>query len=186
MEAKRIAVLVGSLRRESLNRKTARALVEVAPDTLEPEVVEIGGLPLYDQDLDESPAGAPAAWTDFRERLRGFDGFLFVTPEHNRGVPAALKNAVDVGSRPFAQSVWKDKPGAVVSVSTGSIGGFGSNHHLRQSLASVGVPVMPQPEAYIGNAAGLFDGEGALSDDSTRKFLARFMSAFARWVNANS
>jgi len=181
---KKIAVLVGSLRKESLNRKMANALKELAPETLQLEIVEIGGLPLYNQDYDDE--GKPLAeWIEFRKRLRSFDGVLFVTPEYNRSVPAVLKNAIDVGSRPYGQSVWAGKPGAVVSVSPGNLGGFGANHHLRQSLVFLDVPAMHQPEAYIGNAARLFDASGNMADDATRDFLKGFMKAFAVWVERN-
>jgi chromate reductase len=177
--SKRIAVIVGSLRRDSFSRKTARALIELAPESLTLEILEIGALPLYDQDLEEAP---PAAWVEFRNTLRAFDGVLFVTPEYNRGVPGVLKNAVDVGSRPKGQNAWAGKPGAVVSVTTGALGAFGANHHLRQSLVYIDVPAMPQPEAYIGGAAGLFDDTGRLADGGTRASLRSFITAFAAWV----
>ena len=183
MARKRIAVIVGSLRKESLNRKMAKAMMKLAPDSLGLEIIEIGGLPLYDQDLEDNP---PAAWTEFRERLKKFDGVLFVTPEYNRSIPGALKNAIDVGSRPYGKNRWSGKPGAVVSVSPGAIGGFGANHHLRQSLVFINVPAMPQPEAYIGNAANLFDDGGDLTNDSTREFAAKFMQDFAAWVATNT
>lgn len=138
-----VAVIVGSLRKDSINRYLSHALIEVAPASLNLDIVEIGQMPIYNQDDDASP---PAAWTAFRERIKSADAVLFVTPEHNRSVPAALKNAVDVGSRPYGESVWRDKPGAVVSASPGAIGGFGANHHLRQSLVFLNVPAMPQPE----------------------------------------
>ncbi len=144
-----VAVIVGSLRKDSINRKVARALMELAPKGLTLSMAEIGQLPIYNQDGDDNP---PAEWTAFRERIRAVDAVLFVTPEHNRSVPAALKNAIDVGSRPYGKSVWSGKPGAVVSASPGAIGGFGANHHLRQSLVFLNVPAMPQPEAYIGGA----------------------------------
>lgn len=179
MTQKKIAVIVGSLRKESFNRKMAKALMKLSPDSLNPEFVEIGGLPLYNQDLDDNP---PAAWTEFRKRIRTFHGVLFVTPEYNRSVPGVLKNAIDVGSRPYGKSVWDGKPGAVVSVSPGAIGGFGSNHHLRQSMVFLNVPMMQQPEAYIGNAASLFDENGKLVNDSTREHAKKFMNAFAEWV----
>lgn len=182
MTRKSIAVLVGSLRKESFNRKTAKALAELAPESLKLEIVEIGGLPLYDEDLDNS--NPPAAWIEFRERLLKFDGVLFVTPEYNRSVPAALKNAIDVGSRPYGKSVWDGKPGAVMSVSPGAIGGFGANHHLRQSLVFLNVPTMQQPEAYIGNAGSLFDESGNLAN-SAREFLTKYIHAFAAWVETN-
>ena len=183
--AKKIAVIVGSLRKESYNRKMAKALTALAPESLKLEIVEIGGLPLYDQDLDDE-GRPPAAWTAFREQLKPFDGVLFVTPEYNRSVPGALKNAIDVGSRPYGQSVWAGKPGAVMTVSPGAIGGFGANHHLRQSLVFLDVPAMHQPEAYIGGAAQLFDANGNIANDSTRGFLKNFMNAFAAWVEKNS
>ena len=183
--AKKIAVIVGSLRKESYNRKMAKVLAALAPESLKLEIVEIGGLPLYDQDLDDE-GRPPAAWTAFREQLKPFDGVLFVTPEYNRSVPGALKNAIDVGSRPYGQSVWAGKPGAVMTVSPGAIGGFGANHHLRQSLVFLDVPAMHQPEAYIGGAAQLFDANGNIANDSTRGFLKNFMNAFAAWVEKNS
>jgi chromate reductase len=179
----KIAVMVGSLRKESFNRKMARALAALAPESLKLEIIEIGGLPIYNQDFDDDP---PAAWIEFRKRLLEFDGFLFVTPEYNRSIPGVLKNAIDVGSRPYGKSVWNGKPGAVMTVSPGAIGGFGANHHLRQSLVFLNVPTMQQPEAYIGNAANLFDGSGNLSNDSTREFAAKYMHAFAAWVETNT
>jgi chromate reductase len=178
-----VAVLVGSLRRESLSRKMARALAALAPPSLKAQIVEIGALPLYNEDEDANP---PAAWTAFRDRIRAADAVLFVTPEYNRSVPGALKNALDVGSRPYGKSAWSGKPGAVVSTSPGAIGAFGANHHLRQSLVFLNVPTMQQPEAYIGGVDKLFDAAGALTNDSTRGFLQAFMLAFATWVLANA
>lgn len=179
MKQTKIAVFVGSLRRESFSRKMAKALMKLAPDSLNLEIVEFGGLPLYNQDLEDNP---PAAWIEFRERLRKFDGVLFVTPEYNRSVPGGLKNAIDVGSRPYGESAWDGKPGAVVSVSPGAIGGFGANHHLRQSLVFLNMPALQQPEAYIGNAANLFDDKNNLVNESTREFVVKFMHAFTAWV----
>ena len=182
---KKIAVFVGSLRKESFNRKMAKVLTTLAPESLMLEIIEIGGLPLYDQDLDDE-GSPPAAWTAFREKIKPFDGILFVTPEYNRSVPGVLKNAIDVGSRPYGQSVWAGKPGAVMTVSPGAIGGFGANHHLRQSLVFLDVPAMQQPEAYIGGAGQLFDANGNVTNDSTRRFLKNFMDAFEAWVERNS
>lgn len=182
MEPKKIAVIVGSLRKESFSRKMALNLIELAPPALKFEILEIGQLPLYNQDLDEAGATPPAAWTEFRGRLKAFDGVLFVTPEYNRSVPGVLKNAIDVGSRPYGQSAWEGKPGGVVSVSPGHMGAFGANHHLRQSLVFLNIPVLQQPEAYIGGAAKLFDDKGKIANDSTRDFAAKFMRAFADWV----
>ena len=178
-----IAVFVGSLRKESLNRKLAKALAELAPSSLKLEIVEIGRLPLYNQDFDEDPS---LVYVEFRARVRAADGVLFVTPEYNRSVPGALKNALDVASRPYGQSAWNGKPGAVISASPGAIGGFGANHHLRQSLVFLNVPAMQQPEAYIGGADKLFDASGKLANDGTRKFLQQFIEAFANWIAINT
>ncbi len=179
-----VAVIVGSLRKASFSRKIALALETLAPDELKLDIIEIGDLPLYNQDLDED-AAPPAAWTAFREKVAPYTAVLFVTPEYNRSVPGALKNALDVGSRPYGHSVWSGKPGAVVSVSPGAISGFGANHHLRQSLVFLDVPTLQQPEAYIGHVNTLLDEDGKLINEGTEKFLADFMTAFARWITAN-
>lgn len=176
----KVAVIVGSLRRASVNRKAAEAVARLAPDDLEFEFVEIGDLPLYDEDVEA--AGAPGPWTRFREQISVADGVLFVTPEYNRSVPGALKNAIDVGSRPYGQSAFAKKPTAVMSVSPGGIGGFGANHHLRQSLVFLDMPVLQQPEAYIGGGWDLFDEQGAFKNDDTRAFFKKFADAFAAWV----
>ncbi|MDD1974781.1 MULTISPECIES: NADPH-dependent FMN reductase [Pseudomonas] len=173
-----VAVVVGSLRKESFNRKVALALSQLAPANLRLKIVEIGDLPLYNEDIDVDP---PAAYKAFREQIRSSDAVLFVTPEYNRSVPGVLKNAIDVGSRPYGQSAWSGKPGAVISVSPGAVGGFGANHHLRQSLVFLDVPCMQQPEAYIGGAASLFDDDGKLSE-KTRPFLQTFIDKYAVWV----
>ncbi|MGZ3695469.1 MAG: NADPH-dependent FMN reductase [Bdellovibrionota bacterium] len=179
MAQKNIAVIVGSLRKDSFNRKMANNLLKLAPETLKLEIIEIGQLPNYNQDLDEDP---PRVWTDFRQKLKTFDGVIFVTPEYNRSVPGVLKNAIDVGSRPYGQNMWDGKAGAVISVSPGAVGGFGANHHLRQSLVFLNVPTMQQPEAYIGGAANLFNDKGEISNDSTREFVRKFIKAFADWA----
>lgn len=179
-----VAVIVGSLRKESFARKIARALAEVAPPSLKLESVDIGELPLYNQDLD--PASPPAPWRAFRDRIRRSDAVLFVTPEYNRSVPGVLKNAIDVGSRPYGQSAWSGKPGAVMSVSPGPTGGFGANHHLRQSLVFLDVPVMQQPEAYVGGVAKLLDGEGKVNDERTRELLRKFAETFAAWIETTA
>jgi len=175
-----IAVIVGSLREASLSRKTALALAKLAPAGVDLRIVEIGDLPLYDEDAEA--AGPPEAWTRFRQEVGASDAVLFVTPEYNRSVPGALKNAIDVGSRPYGSSAWSGKPAAIVSLSPGALGGFGANHHLRQSLVFLDMPVLQQPEAYIGGAATLFDEDGELVIESTRGFLASFMQAFASWI----
>jgi chromate reductase len=177
---RKVAVIVGSLRKGSYNRLMARAAAEVAPQSLELEIVEIGQLALYNEDDDHG--NPPAAWAAFRKQVHSADAVLFLTPEYNRSVPGVLKNAIDVGSRPYGQSAWSGKPGAVISVSPGAIGGFGANHHLRQSLVFLDVPVVQQPEAYIGGAAQLFDESGKLKNDGTREFLKKFMESFAAWI----
>lgn len=181
-QTRNVAVLVGSLRKDSFNRKMAHALASLAPASLKLEIVEIGDLPHYNQDLDQAPL---ASWVAFRGRVNAASAVLFVTPEYNRSVPGVLKNAIDIGSRPYGHSVWSGKPGAVISVSPGAIGGFGANHHLRQSLVFLNVPTMPQPEAYIGGASDLFDGDGKVKSDATRDFLQKFIDAYAAWVEAN-
>ena len=177
-----VAVLVGSLRKESYNRKIANALVEIAPD-LTFEFVEIGDLPFYNEDRET--ATPPATWTRFREQIAASDGVLLVSPEYNRGVPAALKNAIDVGSRPWGKSIWGGKPVAIISSSQGAQGGFGANHHLRPAFVFAGAPVLPH-EAYIGFTPSLFDEAGKLTKDDTRKFLADFAAKFAAFIEKNA
>lgn len=177
---KNVAVLIGSLRKDSLNRKLANALIATAPASLALEEAAIRDLPLYNSDLDD--ANLPAAWTAFRQQVKAADAVLFVTPEYNRSVPGSLKNAIDVGSRPYGRSVWGGKPGAVITVSPGAIGGFGANHHLRQSFVFLDVLALQQPEAYIGNAGKLFAEDGGIAVPETRDFLAKYLDAFAKWI----
>lgn len=179
MKPKRIGILVGSLRKESFNRKMAKSFSEMAPFSIKGEIIEIGDLTIYNQDFDADP---PRSWVIFREQITSCDGILFFTPEYNRSVSGVLKNAIDIGSRPYGKSVWNGKPAAVVSVSIGGLGGFGANHHLRQSLVYLNVPTMPTPETYFGNAEKLFDKEGHLIDPSTREYANKFMLAFDAWV----
>jgi chromate reductase len=176
---RKVAVIVGSIRKASFSRKLAMALAGLAPDSLKLEIVEIGDLHLYSEDAE---ADVPAAWRDFRAAVKAADAVLFVTPEYNRSVPGVLKNAIDVGSRPYGQSVWSGKPGAVVSNSPGAMGGFGANHHLRQSLVFLDVPVLQQPEAYVGGVSKLFDEQGGIAVEGTRTFLTGFMTTFAAWI----
>jgi chromate reductase len=176
----KVAVVVGSLRKESINRKAARALMKLAPDNLAMEIVEIGDLPLYDEDVEA--AGAPEAWTRFRGQIASSDAVLFVTPEYNRSVPGGLKNAIDVGSRPYGQSAWAGKPAAIMTVSPGAVGGFGANHHLRQSLVFLDMPILQQPEAYVGDGFHLFGDDGAIVKEGTENFFQKFIDAFAEWI----
>src|SRR6202140_3700389 len=174
-----VCVLVGSLRKASLNRMLANELISLAPSSMKLDIVEIGQLPLYNEDLET--AAPPAPWTAFRQRIKAADAVLFVTPEYNRSVPAVLKNALDVGSRPYGSSVWDRKPGAIVSGSPGGIGSFRATHHVRQSLVFLNVPTIQQPEAYLGHVDKLFDEHGKFVSDDTEKFLQQFMQAFANW-----
>jgi chromate reductase, NAD(P)H dehydrogenase (quinone) len=177
---RKIAVVVGSLRNASNSLRLANAIAAEAPRNLSFEIVEIGDLPFYNQDLETT--SPPAAWTRFRNQVNSADAVLFVTPEYNRSVPAVLKNAIDVGSRPYGASAWAGKPAAVVSSSVGPISGFGANHHLRQSLAFLDMPTLQQPEMYLGSVGDWFDGEGAIKNAETRAFLAKFVEKFANWI----
>jgi chromate reductase len=179
----KVAVFVGSLRKDSLSRKYAAELARLAPPSLRFTTVEIGNLPYYDPDADNE--NAPKSWQHLRRQINDVDAVLFVTPEYNRSIPAALKNALDVASRPYGQGAWNGKPGLVVSVSPGGMGGYGAAQHLRQILSVVNVPVMAQPEAYIGNADKLLGLDGTVNNDATRKFLELVLAKFAAWIAAN-
>ena len=176
---KKITVLFGSLRKESFNRKIAMELIRLAPKSLNMELVEIGDLPFYNEDLEENP---PKQWTDFRETIKNSDGVLFVSPEYNRTIPAVLKNAIDVASRPGGKSVWKGKPGSVVTASPSGIGGFGANHNIRQAVVFLDVPMMQQPEMYLGKVHELFQEDGKTVIERTEKFLKTYIDAYANWV----
>ena len=173
------AIVVGSLRAGSFSRKVAKALIAHAPRSLACRIVEIGEMPLYNEDLE---GDAPASWTRFRDEIRDVDAILFVTPEYNRSIPACLKNAVDVGSRPSGKSVFDGMPAGVVSVTPYKLGAFGANHALRQTFVFLNMPVMQQPEAYISNAGDLFADDGKLKSEDTDKFLRTFMDKFAAWI----
>jgi chromate reductase len=181
MDTTKVAVLVGSLRKDSLSLKLAKAVVQLAPASLEFEFIGVGELPHYNADEDDG-GHLPVASARFREQLRGCGAALFVTPEYNRSVPGVLKNAIDVGSRPSGKSVWDKKPAAIISVSPGAVGAFGANHHLRQSLVFLNMPTLQQPEAYVGHADTLFDASGQLTNESTRSFLQTFVTAFETWI----
>lgn len=176
----KIAILVGSLREGSINRKVARSICALRGDHLDCSMVEIGDLPLFNQDLEKTP---PPEWVRFKERIVAADGILFCTPEYNRGVPGVLKNAIDVGSRPYGKSAWDQKPAAIVSASPGSIGGFGANHQLRQACVFLNMPVMQQPEAYLGHVSDdSFDADGCLKDGPLKEVITKLAYAFHDWV----
>ena len=174
----RVALIVGSLREGSYSRAVAMAVKDLAAPGLDLIPIEIGDLPRYNPDLE---AAVPAPWARFRQAVEETTAVLFVTPEYNRSIPGALKNALDVGSRPYGHSVWQAKPAAIVSVSPGAIGAFGANHHLRQPLVFLNMPTMQQPEAYIGNVEALLE-DGVLKNGGTRDFLKTFAEAFADWI----
>jgi chromate reductase len=176
----KIAILVGSLREGSINRKIARSICALRNDNLDCSMIEIGDLPLYNSDLDENP---PAQWTRFRDQVGSADGVLFVSPEYNRGIPGVLKNAIDVGSRPYGKSVFDKKPAAIVTASPGSIGGFGSNHQIRQAAVFLNMPVMQQPEAYLGHVSDdAFDDSGCLKEGPLKGLVTVLAHAFSGWV----
>ena len=175
----KVGYFVGSLSSKSINRELSKVLIRLAPDDLEFSEIPIRNLPLYSPDYD---ASYPPEAVALKEAIHGSQAILFVTPEYNRSVPGLLKNAIDVGSRPYGKSAWEGKPAAVVSVSPGVIGAFGANQALRQSFVFLNMPALQQPEAYIGGAAKLFDDKGELISDSTREFLGKFLQAFAQWI----
>jgi chromate reductase len=180
MPKHKIAIVVGSLRKESINRKVAKSICAFS-DTLDCSIIEIGDLPLYNQDHEASPTEAV---TRFRQQIAAADGVLFCTPEFNRGLPGALKNAIDVGSRPYGSSVWDKKPCAIVTASPSGIGGFGANHQLRQSCVFLNMPVMQQPEAYLGRVMDdSFDEAGRLKEGPLKDMVMQLAGAFAGWVD---
>lgn len=181
MPRHKVAIVVGSLRKDSINRHIARSICTFSSDKLDCAIVEIGNLPLYNQDTDAAP---PEEYVRFRNEIAAADGVLFCTPEYNRGVPGVLKNAIDIGSRPYGQSVWDKKPAAIVSATPGSIGGFGANHQLRQACVFLNMPVMQQPEAYLGHVTpDKFDTEGCLKDGPLKDLVSNLANAFTGWVD---
>jgi chromate reductase len=181
MMSKKIAVVVGSVRRDSINLKLSKALAGAAPDDLDLVWIPIDRLPVYNQDLDKE---LPEAVRQFKGDISACDGILFVTPEHNRSIPAALKNALDWGSRPYGQNVWAGKRAAVAGASISAIGTAVAQSHLRGVLAYLNVPTLPQPEIYLHFVPDLIDGEGTVAKEDTRTFLRGFMEKFAAWLSA--
>ncbi len=174
-----IALVVGSIRKESMTRKIADAICEIASPRMTFTRIEIANVPPFNQDLEAKP---PREWLALRGAVAATEGVLFATPEYNRSIPGVMKNAIDVGSRPYGKSVWAGKPAAVISQSGGAIGGFGANHHLRQVLAYLDMPTLAQPEMYLGNSAKLWDDNGELVA-STRELFQKFVTAFSTWVD---
>lgn len=179
----RVAVIVGSLRRQSWSRKLADEIIRRSQGKLTCQVLEIGELALYNEDLDERP---PGNWQLFREGIDAADAVLFVTPEYNRSIPGALKNALDVGSRPGGHNHWAGKPAAVVSQTPYKLGAFGANHALRQTFAFLDMPVLQQPEMYIGGIGEKFAAAGKLTDAELGKLLDNFIEKFGFWIARTS
>jgi len=177
--SRKIAVLVGSLRKESFSRKIARNVEALAPKSLTFEEIDISKVGHYNQDLDGNP---PAEWVELRDKIKSSDAVLFVTPEYNRSVPGVLKNAIDIASRPYGHSAFNGKPAAVISNSPGNIGGFGAHHHLRQTLAFLNMPTLQQPEMYLSGVGSWFNDAGVIEKEETRQFLAQFGQTFADWI----
>lgn len=175
--SKKIGIIAGSLRKASFSKKIAAAVVDMAPDGFDFEIINIGDLPVYNQDFDDE-GDVPEAYTIFREKMATVDGVIFITPEYNRSVPGVLKNAIDVGSRPYGKSVWSRKPAAIFSNSPGNLAAFGANHHLRQSLVFLDMPVMQQPEVYLAKIGEAIDEGGKLKDGKTREFLQTAVTAY--------
>jgi chromate reductase len=177
--ARNIAVIVGSTRNESINRKLAKALVKLAPRDFEFEFVRINDLPVFNQDHDQNP---PEQVMRVKAQIAKANAFLFVTPEHNRSTPAALKNVLDWVSRPYGKSLWPGKPAGLVGASLGPVGTAVAQAHLRSVLGYLDVPTLPQPEVYLQFTAGLIDDDGNISNDGTRTFLQTYVDRYAAWI----
>ncbi|BDH61807.1 ACP phosphodiesterase [Lysinibacillus sp. PLM2] len=178
----KIALISGSLRKESVSTKIAKNVGELFPTGYETEFLEIGQLPLFNEDYEQE-GNTPEEYIAFRNKLREVDAVLFVTPEYNRSFSGALKNALDVGSRPYGQSAWNGKPAAVISQSPGNLSGFGANHHLRQVLVFLNMPTVLQPEVYLANSFELFDEDGKFNNQGTIDFLQTFVNTFVDLIN---
>jgi chromate reductase, NAD(P)H dehydrogenase (quinone) len=176
-----VGVIVGSLRKGAYTRLLADAVAEIKPPSWTLSDIAIGALPLYNQDLET--ASAPPAWTVFRSQVSRTDAVLFITPEYNRGMPGALKNALDVGSRPWGASVWNAKPTAVISLTPGPLGAMAAHQQLRHTLSVLNSPTLPGPEMYLHTAAGLFDDAGKLHNTEAREIIKAFLAAFETWIN---
>ena len=177
----KVGIFVGSLRKGSYSRQIAEHVATLFPDEIQIEFVETENLPFYNPDFDDENR-VPTSYTAFRNTMKEIDAVLFVTPEYNRSYPAVLKNALDVGSRPYGQSIWDGKPAAIISQSPGNISGFGANHHLRQPFVFLNMPTLQQPEAYIGHSAELLEN-GKIKDSGTVEFLQTFVNAFVDFIN---
>lgn len=176
----KIGIVVGSLRKQSFNKSVGEYVASLFPEGYESVFIDFSKLSIYSQDLEDTP---PESWVEFRNSVRDLDALLFITPEYNRSIPGGLKNALDVGSRPYGQSVWGGKPGGIISVSPGAVGAFGANHHLRQVLTFLNVYTMQQPEAYVGGISSVLDENGKVVNEDTQKFLKAYADAYIDWIN---
>ncbi|RYX92396.1 MAG: NADPH-dependent oxidoreductase [Bradyrhizobiaceae bacterium] len=174
-----VAVIVGSLRQKSFSLRIAKALAKLAPSSLKLNIVTLNDLSFFNQDLEAAP---PADWLKFRESVQSADAVLFVSPEYNRSVPGVLKNAIDVGSRPFGKSSFLGKPVGIVVSSPSPIGGLGAALSLRQTLPGIVGPIMGQPEIYLNAVNDAFDENGEIIKESIRPVLQAYIDAFAAWV----
>ena len=179
MNTKKVAVIVGSLRKESFNRKVAHEFIRLAPESLQLEIVEIKDLCMFNEDIENNP---PQEWIDFKQKVDSSDAILFLSPEYNRTIPGVLKNAMEIGARPPKQNSWKGKPGAVATVTPGAIGGLGANQTIREAAVSLNIPMMTQPEAYIGQIKDKLMEDGVTVNEKTEKFITDFLIAFEKWV----
>jgi chromate reductase len=179
MNPRRIAVIVGSIRKGSINRKLAHALMKLAPKEFQMEIPRIDDLPVFNQDHDQNP---PEPVVRLKSQIAAADALLFVTPEHNRSIPTALKNALDWASRPYGKNAWAGKPAGILGASPGSIGTAVAQQHLRNVLSYLDVPTLGQPEVFIHFTEGLIDADGNIPSEGTRKFLQGFVDRYAAWV----
>jgi chromate reductase len=175
-----IGVIAGSLRKESFSKKLAAEVLSMAPQGYEFRIIPLSDLPVYNQDFDDE-GNVPEAYIEFRNLMSTVDGVIFITPEYNRSVPGVLKNAIDVGSRPYGKSIWDGKPAAIFSNSPGNLSAFGANHHLRQSLVFLNMPAMQQPEVYIAKVAELFNENGQMQEGKSKEFLQQAVTAYLSW-----
>lgn len=178
-----IVILVGSLRKESYTLKIANALAKLAPATLKLDVTTLHGISFFNQDLEATP---PADWVAFREKLQKSNGVLFVTPEYNRSIPGVLKNAIDVGSRPYGKSSFLGKPTGIISNSPGQLGGVSAAKHLQNILPGICGPIMGQPEIYLNAVGDGFDEKGEIGKEVLQKLLHQYIVAFAAFVEKNN
>jgi chromate reductase len=178
-----VVVIVGSLRKESFSLKIANALAKLAPAALKLDVVTLHGISFFNQDLESAP---PADWLKFREALQRSNGVLFITPEYNRSIPGVLKNAIDVGSRPYGKSSFNGKPTGIISNSPGPLGGVSAAKHLQNILPGICGPLLQQPEIYLGGVGDAFDDKGALVKESLQTVLKQYIDAFAAHVEKHN